>query len=88
MQLTKINKSKKHLIFLSISFLLIITLVRISSWWSKNSNNIILKNISISNTKIIENEEFSSLVNGFLGKSLEEIRIDSITKIIESDPYV
>ena len=88
MQLIKINKSKKHLIFLSISFLLIITLVRISSWWSKNSNNIILKNISISNTKIIENEEFFNLVNGFLGKSLEEIRIDSITKIIEDHPFV
>ena len=88
MQLIRIDKSKKHLIFISISFLLIIALVKISSWWSINSNNLILKNISISNTKIIENEEFFNLVNGFLGKSLEEIRIDSITKIIENHPFV
>ena len=88
MQLIRIDKSKKHLIFISISFLLIIALVKISSWWSINSNNLILKNISISNTKIIENEEFFNLVNGFIGNSLEEIRIDSMTKIIEDHPYV
>ena len=88
MQLNKIDKSKKRLIFTSISFLLIIVLIKISSWWCINSNNLILKNISISNTKIIENEEFYSLVNRFIGYSLEEIRIDSITKIIESHPYV
>ena len=88
MQLIKIYKSKKHLIFISIAFLLIITLVKISSWWCINSNNLILKNISISKTKIIENEEFYNLVNGFIGDSLEEIKIDSITKIIEDHPYV
>ena len=51
----------KILIFTSISFLLIITLIKISSWWCVNTNNLILKNISISNTKIIENEEFYNL---------------------------
>lgn len=88
MQLLKIDKSKKRLILISISFLLIITLIKVSSWWCVKTNNLILKNISISNTKIIENEEFHSLVNGFIGNSLEEIRIDSMTKIIEDHPYV
>ena len=88
MQLLKIDKSKKRLIFISISFLLIITLIKISSWWCLNTNNLILKNISISSTKIIENEEFYNLVNGFIGNSLEDIRIDSMTKIIEDHPYV
>ena len=88
MQLIKITKSKKKLIFISISFLLMITLAKISSWWCINSNNLILKNISISDTNIIESEEFYNLVNRFIGDSLEEIRIDSITKIIEDHPYV
>ena len=88
MNLVKIDKPKKHLIFMSISFLLIIALIKISSWWCVKSNNLALKNISISNTKIIENEEFYNLVSGFIGNSLEEIRIDSITKIIEDHPYV
>jgi len=88
MQLIKIDKSKKRLMFISISFLLSITLIKISSWWCEYDNNLILKNISISNTKIIENEEFYDLVNGFIGNSLEAIRIDSITKIIEDHPYV
>ncbi len=88
MQLIKKDKTKKHLIFLSISFLLIMALVKISSWWCINSNNLILKDISISKTKIIENEEFYNLVDGFIGYSLEEIRTDSITKIIEDHPYV
>ena len=88
MQLIKIIKSKKHKIFISISFLLFVALIKISSWWSINSKNLILKNISISNTKIIENEEFYNLVEKFIGDSLDEIRIDSITKIIEDHPYV
>ena len=88
MQLIKIDKSKKSLIRISISLLLVMALVKISSWWSASRNNLVLKNISISNTKIIENDEFYGLVNRFLGKSLEEIRIDSITKIIEDHPYV
>ena len=88
MILVKIDKSKKHLIFMSISFLLIISLIKISSWWCIKSNSLALKNISISETKIIENEEFYNLVSGFIGNSLEEIRIDSITKIIEHHPYV
>ena len=88
MHLIKIYKSKKHLIFISISFLLMITLIKISSWWCVITNNLILKNISISSTKIIDNEEFYNLVNGFIEYSSEEIRIDSITKIIEDHPYV
>jgi len=88
MQLIKIDKSKKRLIFISISFLLIISLIKISSWWCINANSLILKNISISKTKIIENEEFYDLVSGFIGNSLEEIRMDSIIKIIEDHPYV
>tara|TARA_Y100000591_G_scaffold330938_1_gene363368 strand:- start:677 stop:1441 length:765 start_codon:yes stop_codon:yes gene_type:complete len=88
MQLIKIDTSTKHLIYRSISFLLILALIKISSWWCINSNNLILKNISISKTKIIENEEFYKLVDKFMGNSLEEIRIDSITKIIEDHPYV
>ena len=88
MQLIKIDKSKKHLVFISISFLLIMALIKISSWWCINSNSLILKNISISNTDVIDSEEFYNLLNGFIGNSLEEIRIDSITKIIEDHPYV
>ena len=88
MKLIKIDKSKKNLIFTSISFLVIITLIKISSWWCVITNNLILKNISISSTKIIDNEEFYNLVNGFIGNSLEELRIDSVTKIIENHPYV
>tara|TARA_B100000073_G_C23560195_1_gene503785 strand:- start:17 stop:781 length:765 start_codon:yes stop_codon:yes gene_type:complete len=88
MQFIKINKSKTRLILISISFLLCFALVKVSSWWCINSNHLILENISISNTKIIENEEFHNLVNGFIGNSLEDIKIDSISKIVEKHPYV
>ena len=40
----------------------------------KDSRIEILKNISISNTKIIKHEELFDLVNEFIGNSLEEIR--------------
>ena len=57
MQLIKIDKSKKRLIFTSISFLLIIVLIKISSWWCINSNNLILKNnldVVLYNHKLID----------------------------------
>ena len=88
MQFIKVTKSKIRLIFTSISFLLFFALVKVSSWWCINSNHLILDNISISNTKIIKNEDFHDLVNNFIGNSLEDIRIDSISKIIEKHPYV
>ena len=88
MQFTKINKSKTFLIFISISILTLTFLEKVSSWWCIKNNNLILENISISNTNIIENEEFYNLVKGFLGNSLEEISVDSISKIIEKHPYV
>tara|TARA_B100000989_G_C19507170_1_gene457036 strand:- start:442 stop:1206 length:765 start_codon:yes stop_codon:yes gene_type:complete len=88
MKFIKIDKSIKSLILISTSFLVIVSLVKISSWWSIIRNNLILENISISNTKIIDDEELYNLVNGFRGNSLEDISIDSITKIIEDHPYV
>ena len=88
MQFIKIIKSKTNSIFISISVLSLVTLVKVSSWWSVKCNNLVLENISISNTKIIESEEFHDLVNGFIGNSLEDISIDSISKIIEEHPYV
>ena len=88
MQFIKINKSKTRSILISISLLSLLVLVKVSSWWCINSNNLILENISISNTKIIENQEFHSLVNKFIGKSLEDVSIDSLSAIIEKHPYV
>ena len=40
---------------------------KIASWWSLISNNLILKEISISNTKIIEKNEFYDLLVDSLG---------------------
>ena len=88
MRLIKINKSETFLIFISILILSLGALLKVSSWWSVKRNNLILENISISNTKIIENEEFHNLVNRFIGNSLEDISTDSVSKIIEKHPYV
>ena len=58
MQFIKIIKSKTNSIFISILILSLIILVKVSSWWNVKCNNLVLENISISNTKIIESEEF------------------------------
>ena len=80
----KLNKSKTTLFLLSIMVLAYVVLIRIASWWSLISNNLILEEISISNTKIIEKNEFYELARGFIGKPLESVNISSVSKIIEN----
>ena len=65
-----------------------VILIEIASWWSLISNNLILEEISISNTKIIEKNEFYDLASGFLGKPLEDVNLANVSKIIEEHPYV
>ena len=67
MKVIKLNKSKTNLFLLSIMVLAYVFLIVIASWWSSISNNLILEEISISNTKIIEKNEFYELTSGFLG---------------------
>lgn len=84
----KLNKSKTTLFLLSIMVFACVVLMRIASWWSLISNNLILEEISFSNTKIIEENEFYDLTQEFLGKPLESVNISSVSKIIENHPYI
>ena len=88
MKVTELNKSKNNLFLLSIIFLAYVILIRIASWWSLISDNLILKEISVSSTKIIEKNEFYNLTNEFLGKPLEDVNLANVSKIIEKHPYV
>ena len=63
------TKSKTNLILLSIMVLVYIFFVVVASWWSSISNNLILEEISISNTKFIEKSEFYELASGILSES-------------------
>ena len=82
------NKSKLKLIILSGLILSYAILIKVSSWWSINNNNLTLKEISISDTKIIKNTEYHDLTGGFLGQPLNIINVDSVNKIIRNHPYV
>ena len=86
--LGRLTKSKTNLILLPIMVLVYVILFGVTSWWSSISNNFILEEISISNTKFIEKSEFYELASGFLWKPLENLDLTSISKIIEEHPYV
>ena len=88
MKLIKLNKSKTNLFLLSTTVLAFVILIEVASWWSLISTNLILKEISISDTKIIEKNEFYELVSEFLGKPLENVNLANVSKIIEEHPYV
>lgn len=88
MKVIKLNKSKTNLLLLSIIVLAYVFLLKVASWWSLQSDNLILEEISISNTKIIETNEFYDLASGFLGKPLEDINLANVSKIIEGHPYI
>tara|TARA_B100001248_G_scaffold260319_1_gene248218 strand:+ start:3359 stop:4120 length:762 start_codon:yes stop_codon:yes gene_type:complete len=81
-------KSKTNFILLPIMVLGYVVLLGVASWWSSISNNLILEEISISNTKFIEKNEFYELASEFLWKPLEDVDLTSICKIIEEHPYV
>ena len=84
----KINKTKLKLIILLGLILSFAFLIKVSNWWSMTNNKLTLKEISISDTKIIKNTEYHELTSGFLGLPLNIINIDSVTKIISNHPYV
>ena len=84
----KLNNFKYNLVILSISFLLLSSLIKISSWWTNINNNLVLKEISISNTNIINEKEYYDLVDKFIGNSLDEININNISEILEEHSYV
>ena len=86
--LIKYTKSKTNLILLPTMVLVYFVLLGVASWWSSISNNLILEEISISNTKFIEKSEFHKLVSGFLWKPLEDVDLANISYIIEEHPYV
>ena len=88
MKVIKITKLKSTFFLLPITVFAYAALLQVASWWSLISNNLILEDISISNTKIIEKNEFYDIASRFLGKQLEDVDIASVSKIIEEHPYV
>ena len=88
MKLFKLKLSKTKLFLSSIMVLAYAVLIGVASWWSLASNNLILEEICISNTKIIEKNEFYDLTRGFVGEPLEDVSISSVSKLIEKHPYI
>ncbi len=88
MKVIKLNKSKTNLFSLFASFFAYVALIKVASWWSLISTNLIIEEISISNTKLIEKNEFYKLASGFLGEPLENVNLANVSKIIEGHPYV
>ena len=84
----KSNKIKAKLAILFTMCLCLLVLIKISSWWGELNENLVLKHIIISNTSMIDNEEYHKLVDQFLGYSLDELIIGDISQILEEHPYV
>ena len=85
---SKSNNKNVNLVIILTSCLFLLTIIKVSSWWSEFNNNLLLKNIAISNTSIIDKKEYHGLVDQFIGYSLDEISIGNISKILEEHPFV
>ena len=84
----KKNKSTLIYIFRSIYLFIFIYLIMTSYKWSTYNNYLQVKLIQFSNTKIINNEVYKSLLQKIIKKDIFSINISEINKVIEGHPYV
>ena len=82
-----INSWKKSIFFIS-GFSFFILTIFLSSWWSTFSQSILIKNIIISETNILQSEHYSNLLKNFLGSELSTKNLYEIGTVLESHPYV
>ena len=86
----KLKKNKSSIIYIykSIYVLIFIYLIMASYNWSTYNNRLQIKLIQFSNTKIINNEIYKSLLHGIIKENIFKINISEINKVIEDHPYV
>ena len=87
------NKNKKHLgnYNILISMLAcssIIFLFWISFWWSNFSNQLVIKNIIISDTIILEDMQYLDSVTDLKDLPLNKIDLSLVAERLETHPYV
>ena len=87
------NKKKKFkrwykILISTLVCSMIFSLIWISFWWSDFTNTLVVKNIVISNTNILNMDNYKDTFGDLQGIPLNQIDLNQVTELVESHPYV
>ena len=82
----KINWIRMIISFISVS--MVIALIWTAFWWSEFRNSLVIDQVKFGKTTVLESRVYEATLGNIIGISPEQIRLNDISDLMESHPYV
>jgi len=82
----KINWIRMIISFISVS--MVIALIWTAFWWSEFRNTLVIDQVKFGKTTVLESRVYEATLGNIIGISPEQIRLNDISDLMESHPYV
>ncbi len=82
----KINWIRMIISFISVS--MVIALIWTAFWWSEFRNLLVIDQVKFGKTTVLESRVYEATLGNIIGISPEQIRLNDISDLMESHPYV
>ena len=82
----KINWIRMIISFISVS--MVIALIWTAFWWSEFRNSLVIDQVKFGKTTVLESHVYEATLGNIIGISPEQIRLNDISDLMESHPYV
>ena len=82
----KINWIRMIISFISVS--MVIALIWTAFWWSEFRNSLVIGQVKFGKTTVLESRVYEATLGNIIGISPEQIRLNDISDLMESHPYV
>ena len=82
----KINWIRMIISFISVS--MVIALIWTAFWWSEFRNSLVNDQVKFGKTTVLESRVYEATLGNIIGISSEQIRLNDISDLMESHPYV
>lgn len=82
----KINWIRMIISFISVS--MVIALIWTAFWWSDFRNSLVIDQVKFGKTTVLESRVYEATLGNIIGISPEQIRLNDISDLMESHPYV
>ena len=84
----RVIKNLIKTLFYCSSVLIGLFLILFSYWWSDYNERMLIHKIELSQTKVLQNQYYTKLVNNFKGKNLNKIDLLNIKNSLDDHPYI
>ena len=82
----KINWIRMIISFISVS--MVIALIWTAFWWSEFRNLLVIDQVKFGKTTVLESRVYEATLGNIIGINPEQIRLNDISDLMESHPYV